>query len=264
MTEPSDTCDSPDMSAPERQRLVEEHAPMVRQIAHGMLKELPHSVREDDLVQDGLLGLLDAILRANKAMTAQQFRSFAAQRIRGAVLDGLRAADWGSRRVRRAMRNIEITTQQLGHQLGRAPSESEVAAALGIPLASYQHTLQQAHGYFLISLDDLDGWEENSNYLDQCVSSNADPLVVLQRADFQKALAAALAALPAQEKEVVSLYYETERTMRQIGETLALSEGRVSQIHAQAIARLRAAVLGGAEKLPLLAPRRKPREPATA
>ena len=142
MTEPSDTCDSPDMSAPERQRLVEEHAPMVRQIAHGMLKELPHSVREDDLVQDGLLGLLDAILRANKAMTAQQFRSFAAQRIRGAVLDGLRAADWGSRRVRRAMRNIEITTQQLGHQLGRAPSESEVAAALGIPLASYQHTLQ--------------------------------------------------------------------------------------------------------------------------
>lgn len=255
----SDKPDRPDMSGPENQRMVDELSPLVRQIAYGMAKELPGSVQVGDLIQDGMLGLMDAILRANKAMTAQQFKSFAARRIRGAVLDGLRAIDWGTRRVRRAMRLAEMATQKLGHQLLRAPSEVEVAQALGIPLAAYQRTLQEAHGYSLIALDDLEGSVEAGSYLEYCASTNADPLIVLERSAFQDTLAIALGALPAQEKMVMAHYYEAGLAMREIADLLGVTEGRVCQIHAQAIARLRVAVVGGEERSPLLAPRRKPR-----
>lgn len=255
----SDKPDPPDMAEPENRRLVDELSPMVRQIAYGMAKDLPRSVQANDLVQDGMLGLMDAILRANKEMTAQQFRSFAAKRIRGAVLDGLRAIDWGTRRVRRTMRQVEIATQKLSHQLGRAPTEGEVAEALSMPLAAYQRTLQEAHGYSLISLDDLEGRVEAGDYLEYCVSTNANPLVVLERTAFQETLALALGALPGQEKMVMAHYYEAGRTMREIAELLGVTEGRICQIHAQAIARLRVAVVGGEERSPLLAPRRMPR-----
>ena len=251
--------DKADMSTPGNRRMVGELSPMVRQIAYGMAKELPNSVQVSDLVQDGMQGLMEAILRANKEMTAQQFRSFAAKRIRGAVLDGLRAIDSGTRRVRRTMRDVELATQKLGHQLGRAPGEAEVAEALGMPLARYQRTLQEAHGYFLISLDDLDGRVEAGDYIEYCASANLDPLVVLERKAFQETLGAAVDALPAQEKVVMAHYYEAERNMREIAGELGVSESRVCQIHAQAIARLRVAVLGGEEKSLLLAPRRKPR-----
>lgn len=256
---PSDS--APDLGEVESRRLMEEHSPLVRQIAASMARDLPDSVQMNDMVQDGMLGLMDAILRANKAMTAQQFRSYAATRIRGAVLDGLRALDWGTRRVRRVMREVEICTQQLCHALGRAPNETEVAHAMGIPLTQYQHTLQEAQGYTLISLEDLNDGEgqEGTDYLDQCVSTQTDPLAVLERAAFRQLLARSLMDLPAQEKVVVSQYYEGGLTLKQIGEGLQLSEARISQIHAQAIVRLRAAVLGGEPRSRVLAPRRKPR-----
>ena len=255
----SEKPDQPDMTGPENQRLFDEHFPMARKIAYGIAKGLPNTVQVDDLLQDGVLGLMDAIIRSNKAMTGQQFKSFAAQRIRGAVLDGLRSVDWGTRRVRREMRRVEIATQKLWHQLGRSPSEGEVAGELGLPLAEYQRLLQVAHCYTLISLDDLDDTGEDSDYLNHCASSNSDPLVVLERAAFQQALASGLDALSAQEKTVMAHYYEAGRTMRVIADLLGISEGRVSQIHAQAVARLRVVVLGGAEKTAVLAPRRKPR-----
>lgn len=255
----SKNTDAPDIDAPFSQPRFEEHTAQVRQIALGLAKELPRSVQINDLIQDGMLGLLDALLRASKEMTARHFRNFAAKRIRGAVLDGLRATDWGTRRVRRTMRRIEIATQKLGHQLGRAPTEGEVAEALDMPLAAYQQTLQEAHGYLLISLDDLEDRGENGNYLTQCALNNADPLVVLERSAFQAALAAALNGLPAQEREVLELYYEEGRNMREIAGNLSLSEGRISQLHTQAIARLRAALFTVEEQSRLLTPRRKPR-----
>jgi RNA polymerase sigma factor for flagellar operon FliA len=260
MRKKTDVPESSGLRDAENQRLVTELTPMVRHIAYGLAKDLPGSVLVNDLVQDGMLGLMEAILRANKAMTIQQFRSFAAKRIRGAVLDGLRAIDPGTRRVRRVMRAVEIATHKLGHLLGRAPTEEELADALGLPLASYQRTLQEADGYFLISLDDLDGLTESGNYLDRCASTQADPLVVLERAAFQTTLAAALAALPAQEKEVMAHYYEAGLTMRETANAMSLSEGRISQIHAQAIVRLRAAVIGVDEPSILLRPRRKSRD----
>lgn len=259
MSKKTDKPEPPGLRDPENRRLVTELTPMVRHIAYGIAKDLPGSVQVNDLVQDGMLGLMEAILRANKEMTLQQFRSYAAKRIRGAVLDGLRAIDSGTRRVRRVMRAVEIATHKLGHLLGRPPTEGELADALGMPLAKYQQTLQEADGYFLISLDDLDGATEDGNYLDRCASTEADPLVVLERIAFQQALAAALTALPAQEKEVIAHYYEAGLTMQKTADAMGLSEGRISQIHAQATVRLRAAVMGVEAQSVLLRPRRKPR-----
>lgn len=227
--------------------LFDEHFLLVRKIAYGVARGLPNSVQVDDLLQDGLLGLIDAVIRCNVEMSEQQFRSFAAQRIRGAVLDGLRSGDWGTRRVRREMRRVEIVVHQLGHQLARPPSEGEVAAALGLPLADYQRLLQDAHGYALISLEDIECKGAGDDYLGCPVCQDLDPLVVLERAAFQNTLATALEALPIREKTVLAEYYEVGRTMREIGVELGVSEGRVSQLHAQAIARLRAALLDGDE-----------------
>ena len=247
-----------EMSDAESRQLIARHTPMVRQIAQGLAKGLPSSVATEDLIQDGLLGLMDAVIRSSREVTERQFEKYIAQRVRGAMLDGLRATDGGTRRVRREMRRVEVAIHQLGHRLGRAPREGEVADALGMPIAEYQGLLQESHGYSLISLDDLGG-DADSDYLEQCASSHQDPLVVLQRAAFRAALGGALGALPDQEQSVVARYYGEGRTMREIGELLDISEGRVSQIHSQAIARLRVAVIGGEPERSVLAPRRKAR-----
>lgn len=237
--------------------LVAQHTPMVRRIAQGLAKGLPPSVEADDLVQDGLVGLMGAPIRASKEATGRQFETYLAQRSRGAMLDGLRAYDGGTRRVRREMRRVEVAIQQLGHRLGRAPTEGEVSTALEMSILEYQRLLQEADGYLLISLDDLGGG--TGNYLEQCASSEQDPLVVLERQAFRKALGDALDRLPGQEQRVVARYYEDGLTMREIGAALGVTEGRVSQIHSQAVARLRVAVIGGEEQHSLLAPRRQPR-----
>jgi RNA polymerase sigma factor for flagellar operon FliA len=243
----------------ESRRLIATHTPMVMQIAQGLAKGLPASVETDDLIQDGLLGLMDAIIRSSRETTGRQFEKYIAQRVRGAMLDGLRANDGGTRRVRREMRRVEVAIQKLGHQLGRTPREGEVADALDIPIIEYQQLLQEAHGYLLISLDDLGGGEQAGDYLEECASSQQDPLVVLQRAAFRTALGGALEALPRQEKTVMAHYYEGSITMREIGDLLGISEGRVSQIHSQAIARLRGAVIGDEKERSVLAPRRQAR-----
>lgn len=247
------------MGKADSRRLVARHEPLVRRIASGLMKGLPASVEADDLVQDGLIGLMDAIIRTSREKTGRQFEAYISQRVRGAMLDGLRANDGGTRRVRREMRRVEVAIQQVGHQRGRAPTEGEVAEALGMPIAKYQELLQEAHGYLLISLDDLRSEDENGNPLEQCTSTDGDPLAVLQRAAFRRALGGALDALPRQEQEVMKLYYEDELNMSAVGERIGLSEGRVSQIHAQAIARLRGVVVGADDQRSLLAPRRQAR-----
>jgi RNA polymerase sigma factor for flagellar operon FliA len=253
------TANRREMRDAESRRLIAEHTPMVKQIAQGLRKGMPASIQADDLVQDGMLGLMDAIIRANRETTGRQFEKYVSQRVRGAMLDGLRAGDTGTRRVRREMRRVEVAIHKLGHQLGRAPGEGEVASALGVPITEYQQLLQEAHGYRLISLDDFTGEEAEDSELEHYASSNQDPLVVLQRAAFRKALGAALDALPRQEQSLMIYYYEEGRTMREVGTLLGVTEGRVSQIHSQAIARLRVAVLGQEGQRSVLAPRRQPR-----
>lgn len=248
-----------DLNERTRQELLETNAPMVRSIAKRMAKALPRSVQFDDLYQDGALGLLDSVLRYNRQLTSEQFKALASRRIRGAILDGLRAIDPGSRRIRRTMRKAETAIHQLQQKFGREPSESEVANAIGIPLADYQRKLQQADGYTLLSLEDFEGTVESGSYLEFCAEKNTDPAVALERRIFRNTLANALQRLPQHEKSVVSHYYEGAHTMREIGDILGLSEGRISQIHTQAIARLRACLLEGHETPVALTPRRRVR-----
>ncbi len=250
----------PAINNPDQLRLIEKHTPLVKKLAFGMVQGLSANVQVDDLIQDGLLGLMDAILRTTKATVGAEFEHYVAQRARGAMLDGLRANDPGSRQIRRDMRRVEQAIQLLGHQLGRAPTEAEVSSTLELPLADYQRLLQDAHGYVVISLHDLGGDDNPDAYLELCASSLSDPLASLERAALRQALSQAIHALPQQERIVLRLYYEEDLNMREVGGTLGLSESRVSQIHSQAVALMRASFVGVGVMASLLKPRKTTRE----
>lgn len=239
--------------------LVQSQVKLVKSIAGSLARRLPASVDRADLVQDGALGVMEALLRWTRDTTGAHFENYVALRAHGAMLDGLRALDPGSRQVRKEMRRVEQAIQSLGHQHGRFPREHEIAQALGISLDAYQRLLQDAQGYLLISLQDLAG-EEQEQYLEYCIHAQADPLVVLERAGLRTALALAVAKLNPQKQTLLRLYYEEDLTMRTIAERLGLSEARISQLHTQTIAELRATMPDG-DIGTLLKPRRKPRPP---
>jgi len=227
----------------EKERLVNQYVPLVKRIAYHLMAKLPASVQVDDLVQNGMLGLLDALGRFEEGMGAQ-FETYAVQRIRGAMLDGLRENDWLPRGIRKEMRRVEAVLQKLEHEHGRPPGEGELAAALGMPLADYQKLLQDARGHQLVYLEDLSG--EDEDYLDHHpAGATLDPLAILEENDMRGALVAAIGRLPEREQMMMALYYEQDLNLREIGEVMGVTESRVCQLHSQAIARLRAAVLGG-------------------
>lgn len=241
----------------DKEQLVSRYAPLVKRIAYHLMAKLPASVLADDLIQNGMLGLLDAIGRYEEGMGAQ-FETYAVQRVRGAMLDGLRENDWMPRGVRREMRRVEGAIQKLEHSHGRPPSETELAAALEMPLAEYQKLLQDARGHQLIYLEDLTAGDDE-NYLDRNLAgAAADPLAALEDAGVRRALVRAIENLPEREKMMMALYYEEDLNLREIGEVLGVTESRVCQLHSQAIARLRAAVSGGDDK-PLAKRRGRPK-----
>lgn len=242
--------------------LIEAQILLVKKIAYSMARKLPPSVDPADLVQDGLLGLSEAMLRWTQETNGQHFENYMAMRAHGAMLDGLRAMDPGSRKVRREMRQIETAIQRLEHRHGRAPKEQEVAESLGMDIQSYQRILQDAHGYLLISLEDL-GEDGAESYLERCIAENADPLAVLERSALRHTLAKAIKHLPEQKKKLLQLYYEKGLRMHEVGAVLKLSEARISQLHTQTIAQLRVVIREGTLTT-LLKPRKRRREAALA
>lgn len=248
-----------ELSEAERERLVAEYALLVKSIAKSLIKRLPASVQFDDLVQDGFVGLLEAILQTTMDRVGKQFLHYISQRVRGAMLDGLRENDPVTRSVRRAMRGVEQAIQRLGHQLGRPPNEEEVAAALAMGLADYQRLLQEAKGYEMFSFEDFDDRDSPTEFLDWCLISRSNPLAALERSALHQELLVAISKLSSREDTVMTLRYIDDLTMLRIGEQLGLTEGRISQIHSQAIAKLRAAVIEPEGSPSLLAPRRNPR-----
>lgn len=251
------------MSDSHLMRLVEDKTPLVKHLARSLSRRLPASVECDDLIQDGMLGLMDALLRWTRETTGSHYDNYMAQRAHGAMLDGLRALDPASRQLRKVMRSAEQAIQKLGHTFGRAPLESEVAQALGLAIGDYQRMLQDVQGYALISLEDLAG-DNADTYLAHCASENIDPLRVLERSALRQTLLDAIVALPVQKKSVLRLYYEGEMKMHEIGDVLKISEARVSQLHSHTIAELRAALLGGNQPGALLKPRSKVRPEAAS
>lgn len=228
----------------DKDQLVQRFAPLVKRIAYHLMARLPSSVQVDDLVQNGMLGLLDAIGRFEAGMGAQ-FETYATQRIRGAMLDGLRNNDWLPRSLRRDMRRIEATIAQLEQEHGRAPSEAELAAALGMPLADYQRMLQEARGHQILYFEDMvsDG---DDDYLERHFTDDeSDPARLVEEFDLRTQLVAAIDGLPEREKLMMALYYEQDLNLREIGEIMGVTESRVCQLHSQAIARLRARLFVG-------------------
>ena len=245
----------------EKDHLVTQYAPLVKRLAFHLMAKLPASVQVDDLIQNGMIGLLDAIGRFEEGMGAQ-FETYAVQRIRGAMLDGLRENDWVPRGVRKEMRRVENAIHQLEHQNGRPPTEGELAQSLGMALADYQHLLHEARGHQLLYFEDMTD-DQEEDFLDRHYAGpTLDPLAALEEFGMREALVGAIEALPEREKLLMSLYYEEDLNLKEIGEVLGVTESRVCQLHSQAISRLRAAVLVG-ETSPAGKRRgRKPKKPA--
>jgi RNA polymerase sigma factor for flagellar operon FliA len=220
--------------------IVRELAPLVKRIAHHFMAKLPASVEVDDLIQAGLMGLLDAARNFDDGQGAQ-FETYAVQRIRGSILDELRSADWVPRSVRKNMRRIENATAGLAHQLARAPTETEIAQRMDLPLADYQQMLLDARGHLLLHYEDFHGDEDGADFFDTLVTEagRRSPLDILEDAGFRTHLIDAIEGLPEREKLVMGLYYERELNLKEIGEVLGVTESRVCQLHSQAVGRLR-------------------------
>lgn len=214
-------------------------APLVKRIAHHLMVRLPANVEVDDLIQVGLMGLMEAAQHFDEAVGVQ-FETFAGQRIRGAMLDELRQLDWLPRQVRRQLKEVESAMTQLEHQLGRPASESELAHHLGVPLADLQRTLDDGRGHQLLYLDDF-AVDDDNPLIDRLLPDHAaNPHTLLEEDGFRQTLIDAIRRLPEREQLLMSLYYEQELNLKEIGEVLGVTESRVSQLHTQAVSRLRA------------------------
>ncbi|HCE08927.1 MAG TPA: RNA polymerase sigma factor FliA [Oxalobacteraceae bacterium] len=226
----------------DRNQLLTQHAPLVKRLAHQMKAKLPPSVEVDDLIQAGMIGLLDAVNRYEETHGAQ-FETYAVQRIRGAMLDELRSSDWLPRSMRQNMRKIEVAMSALQQRLGRAPNESEVAKQLKLSLVEYQELLGEGGGHQLVYYEDFHDGEGNEHFLDRyCTDGSDDPLQSLMNTGFRAAVIDAINALPEREKNLMGLYYEQEMNLKEIGAVMGVSESRVCQLHSQAVARLRASL----------------------
>ena len=227
----------------DKEECIKEYAPLVKRIAHHLMLRLPSSVAVDDIIQAGMMGLLDAAARYDELRGAQ-FETFAAQRIRGSMLDELRQADWMPRSLRRDMRRIEAAMSKLQQYLGRSPSEGEVARELGMSLDEYQQMLFESRGAQLMYYEDFHN-EGDEDFFDRYdIDRDADPLALLQDEKFRGALVEAIDNLPERERVLMGMHYEQEMNLREIGEVMGVSESRVCQLHSQAVARLRGMLKG--------------------
>ncbi|MGM0614049.1 MAG: RNA polymerase sigma factor FliA [Pseudomonadota bacterium] len=219
----------------EQQDQLTQYMPLVRRQALSLQVRLPASIELDDLIQAGTVGLLEALSRFDASQGAT-FATFASQRIRGAMMDELRTRDWLPRSVRRSARAIDETVRQLEQQLGRAPEESEIAAGLDMSLSDYHQVLQDTNSGQLLPYETLvedAGEPENQG-------AQSRPFEQLLDSQQRQHLVAGIEALPEREKLLMALYYQEELNLKEIGAVLGVTESRVSQLHSQAISRLRA------------------------
>ncbi|MBV1906835.1 MAG: RNA polymerase sigma factor FliA [Pseudomonadales bacterium] len=217
-------------------QLVTEHTPLVKRIAHHLLQRLPSSVQLDDLVQAGMLGLLEA---SNKydATKGASFSTFAGIRIRGAMLDEVRRGDWAPRSVYRNSRRISQAIREKEYYKGGEASDIEIAEHLQVSMEEYSAMLRDSVGCRLFSFDEIFDVEDPEQ--SRLIGSSPSVLEEFQRSEFGTRLVEAVDRLPEREKLVMSLYYTEELNLREIGEILGVSESRVSQIHSQATLRLK-------------------------
>ncbi|KXS33746.1 MAG: RNA polymerase sigma factor FliA [Candidatus Gallionella acididurans] len=227
----------------DKDHCLRKYAPLVKQLAHQLMTRLPYSVQIDDIIQAGMMGLLDAASRYDDFHGAQ-FETYATQRIRGAMLDELRHADWLPRSLRRDMRRIEASISLLQQKLGRPPNETEIAKELNVTLAEYQQMLQETRGAQLVYFEDFNDDGEQDYFDRLSFDGDSNPLDLLQDERFKAELKHAIDNLPERERMLMGMIYEQDMNLREIGEVLGVGESRVSQLHSQAVARLRSALKG--------------------
>ena len=235
-----------------RDRLILTYAPLVKYVAGRLGSGLPAHVDEGDLVSYGLLGLIGAIERYDPARDIK-FETYAISRIKGAIIDELRALDWVPRSVRSRAREIERAIAELEAKLGTAPDDAQIAAKIGISVDELEESLTDISRSSIAALDELwsvSGEGDQVSLMDTIEDTQGvRPQEALDETEMREALADAIARLPEREKLVVTLYYYEELTLREIGEVLGVTESRVSQLHTKAILRLKARLSGAAQRV---------------
>ncbi len=232
------------MDKKRRDELVLQYAPLVKNVVSRVTVKLPlNAMDKEEMTSVGIIGLMSAIEKFDKKRNVK-FETYARFRIRGAVLDELRARDWVPRSSRDKDNRLERAFSSLRRSLGRPPREEEAAAFLGVSLEEYYKLLDDAQRVALISSEDLP-----PDYLDNCRQStvlelmeHGNPLTLLGSAELKNQLKEAIDELPTKERTVLSLYYYDELTMKEIGRVMELTESRVCQLHSQAIIRLRTVI----------------------
>ncbi len=226
----------------QREEALRRYAPLVKYVVDRIATGLPKSIEKDDLINTAIIGLFDALEKFDTTR-GTKFETYAIWRIKGAVLDELRSMDWVSRTTRRKARNLERVSSALDQRLGRAATEIEIAKEMGISLHELLRLIEEVRGTVILSLDQavtVDEDHDLSGLADMIEDEDApDALALIEDEENRMLLLSAINNLTEQERLVVALYYYEEMTLKEIGETLHISESRVSQIHTKAILRLR-------------------------
>ena len=228
-----------DLGPLDRDYLINECLPLVKFIAHRISARLPAHVEVDDLIHSGILGLMDAVKKFEPDRNVK-FKTYAEQRIRGAILDGLRDLDWVPRSLRRKKKDIETAYHELEQRRGRSASDEEVAAHLGMSLEDLQRSLDELKGVTLGTFMDAGENGEGESLISFVPDPDGEnPHILLQAREVRNILKGAVERLPAKERYVVQMYYYDELTMKEIGTLLNITESRVSQLHTKSMLRLR-------------------------
>ncbi len=230
------------LSQEERDALILQYSPMIRYIAQRIADRLPANIELDDLISSGVLGLMDAIEKYDSTKGAK-FKTYAEFRIRGSIMDELRALDWVPRSIRQKATAIDKVHKKLEQQLGRPATNEEAAEEMGMEVDEYLDNVQAAQSKPILSLEDLgltDKKGDKKSLLD-CLagSKDADPQVSYRLEELKRVIAEAIDSLSEKERLMISLYYYEELTMKEIGLVLGITESRISQIHSKAVSRLR-------------------------
>jgi RNA polymerase sigma factor for flagellar operon FliA len=226
----------------ERDGLIIEYSPLIKHIASRIAVRLPAHIERDDLISAGVIGLIDAIEKYDPSKETK-FRTYAEIRIKGAILDELRALDWVPRTVRQKANNLSSVYAELEQELGRAADDEEIANHLGISMEEFHETLKNSSGVSLLSIEDLGGKSSDGEKRDllECFAGTkeGEPETLARIGEIKEVIARAIDELPEKERLLVSLYYYEDLTMKEIGEVMGITESRVSQIHTKATLRLK-------------------------
>ncbi|MEW5723328.1 MAG: FliA/WhiG family RNA polymerase sigma factor [Thermodesulfobacteriota bacterium] len=230
------------LSPEERSRYIEKYSPLIKYLADRLASRLPAHIAKDDLISAGILGLIDAVDKFDPSRNIL-FKTYAEFRVKGAMLDELRAMDWVPRSVRKKSSRMEKAYQTLEAELGRPATDEEVAAAMGLALEDFQKLLDEVKGASMVDVEVFRNSVRGQSHADLfdllADEEGRDALETLGLGEVRKVIAEAITALPEKERLVVTLYYYEELTMKEIGEVLGYTESRISQLHSKSILRLK-------------------------